>query len=105
MNYEMFYKQFKQLPLNVKIKIYNLNCENDEGIYENNEKFLNSFFKSPFDAILAVCGNKYMLEDAYVLYDGDNFVSLSENEVEEEIMYCIEEIFECEDSWREFIHA
>mgnify|MGYP001370473205 CR=1 FL=1 len=63
--------------------------------YENDEEFFNTFFVNPHDAIRAVMFGDYNYNDEYVRFDGyGNLDSFTEKEVQDEILYHLEDIAE-----------
>ena len=109
MKYETFEELFNELSTSEKVDIYNRYCDEtnkvDDIIYTFDEEFFETCFKSPIDAARAVFfGNIQNWSDDYLRFDGyANLESLCEGEVENEINYYLEDIFECTESWEDYI--
>ena len=110
MKYKTFEKMFDKLSTSEKVSIYNRYCckTNKVGdiIYVFDENFFETHFKNhPYDAARAVfSGNIQSWRDDYIRFDEyANLESLSEGEAENEVNYYLEEIFECTESWENYI--
>lgn len=108
MNYEVFKEKFDDLSLSEKLSIYNEYCINygcNESIEYFDEDFFNCYFSDKMEVARAVYfGNIQSWNDEYIRFNAyGNLESLSEFDVVEEIDNYVEDIFECEDIWGNYI--
>ena len=109
MKYETFVEKFNELSTSEKITIFNNYCleygDSDKMIYSFDEEFFNMAFSNPMDAARAVYfGSIENWSDEYICFNGyGNLESLSEYDVDGEIEYYLDEIFDHEKTWEEYI--
>ena len=67
---KLFGKCWEACDTGTKVSISNIyTCKNIDGaseIFENDEDFFNERYRTPFDAVKAVCWGRYNDEDAWV---------------------------------------
>ena len=110
MSYEVFKEKFDDLSLNEKLSIYNeycINYDSSETIEYFDEDFFNCFFSDKMEVARAVFfGNIKSWNDEYIRFNAyGNLESLSEFDVIDEINDYVEEIFEYEDIWKNYIDS
>ena len=110
MSYEVFKEKFDDLSLSEKLSIYNEYCINygcNETIEYFDEDFFNCFFSDKMEVARAVFfGNIQSWTDEYIRFNAyGNLESLNEFDVVEEIDNYVEDIFECEDIWKDYIDS
>lgn len=109
MKYETFEEKFNSLSTSEKVDVFNRFCEEtnrvDELLYEFDDEFFELTFSKTYDSARAVFFGKIQnWNDPYIKFNGyGNLESLCEGEVENEINYYLEEIFECTKSWEDYI--
>ena len=109
MKYEAFVEKFSELSVSEKIAIFNEYClehgDSDKMIYSFDEEFFEVSFNNPMEAARATFfGNIESWMDEYIRFNAyGNLESLSEYSVDGEIEYYLEEIFEHEDTWEDYI--
>ena len=109
MKYETFVEKFNELSTSEKIAIFNEYCleygNSDNMLNSFDEEFFENNFKSPMDAARAVYfGSIESWSDEYIRFNGyGNLESLSEYSAEGEIEYYLEDIFEHEKTWEDYI--
>jgi hypothetical protein len=75
-------EQINNLSESDLVRLNNLYCiamnYNNDEIYNNDEDFFDTFFKSTFDAVRAISYGSYVYSDEYVKFDGyGNLVSFN----------------------------
>lgn len=110
MNYEVFKEEFDDLSLSEKLSIYNEYCINygcNDTIEYFDEEFFNCFFSDKMEVARAVYFGKIQSwTDEYIRFNAyGNLESLSEFDVLDEIDNYVEDIFECEDIWKNYINC
>ena len=109
MKYETFVEKFNELSTSEKITIFNNYCleygDSDKMIYSFDEEFFNMAFSNPMDAARAVYfGSIESWSDEYICFNAyGNLESLSEYDVDGEIEYYLDEIFDHEKTWEDYI--
>ena len=109
MSFEIFEDRFSDLSFGDRLVIYNNYCmeygSGDDMIYDFDDEFFNMSFSSPMEAARATFfGNIQSWGDEYIKFDAyGNLESLTEYDAIEEIGYCLDEIFNHEELWDEFI--
>lgn len=110
MDYEVFKEEFDNLSLSEKLSIYNKYCLN-YGSNEPIEYFEEDFFEYCFSNKMEVARAVYFGDikswtDEYIRFNAyGNLESLSESDVLDEIDNYVEDIFECEDIWKDYIDS
>lgn len=110
MSYEVFKEKFDDLSLSEKLSIYNEYCINygsNESIEWFEKDFFDCYFSDKMEVARAVFfGNIKSWNDEYIRFNAyGNLESLSEFDVIDEINDYIEEIFEYEDIWKDYIDS
>lgn len=109
MKYETFVEKFNELSTSEKIAIFNEYCleygDSDNMLNSFDEDFFEMAFSNPMEAARATFfGDIKNWSDEYIRFNGyGNLESVSEYDVEDEIDGYLEEIFEHEDVWDNYI--
>lgn len=109
MKYEAFVEKFNELSVSEKVAIFNNYClehgDSDDRIYTFDEDFFDMAFSNPMEAARAVYfGSIESWCDEYIRFNAyGNLESLSAYSAEGEIEYYLEDIFEHEDTWEDYI--
>ena len=109
MKYETFAEEFGNLTIDAKVDIFNEYCLNygdsDNMLYSFDDEFFEMSFSSKMEVARATFfGNIESWSDEYIRFDAyGNLESLSEYSAEGEIEYYLEDIFEHEDVWDNYI--
>lgn len=109
MKYETFVEKFNELSGSEKVFIFNGYCieygDSDNMLNSFDDDFFNMAFSDPMEAARATFfGNIKDWFDEYIRFDGyGNLESVSEYEVDEVIEGYLEEIFEHESTWKDYI--
>lgn len=109
MKYETFTEKFSELSTNDKIAIFNEYCleygDSDKMLYSFDEDFFFMAFNDPMEAARATFfGNIKNWSDEYIRFNAyGNLESVGEYDVNEEIEGYLEEIFEHEKTWEDYI--
>lgn len=109
MKYETFVEKFNELSTSEKIAIFNEYCleygDSDNMLNSFDEDFFEMAFSDPMEAARATFfGDIKNWSDEYIRFNGyGNLESVSEYDVEDEIDGYLEEIFEHEDVWDNYI--
>ena len=103
-------EEFDNLSLSDKLSIYNEYCINygsNEPIEYFEEDFFECYFSNKVEVARAVYfGNIQSWTDDYIRFNAyGNLESLSEFDVIDEINDYVEDIFECEDIWKDYIDS
>lgn len=110
MKYEVFKEEFDNLSLGERLSIYNEYCINygsNEPIEYFEEDFFDCYFSDKMEVARAVFfGDIQSWTDEYIRFNAyGNLVSLNEFDVANEIDDYAEDIFECEDIWKDYINS
>ena len=108
---EKFTEEFNNLSNGKKIAIYNEYClehgDSDNMLYDFDEEFFNTSFegKEPIEICRATFfGNIKSWSDEYIRFNAyGNLESVSDYDAEKEVEDYIEEIYEYEDVWEQYI--
>ena len=109
MRYETFVEKFGELSTSEKVSIFNEYCiehgDPDNALYPFDEDFFTTAFSNPMDAARATFfGDIQSWSDEYIRFNGyGNLESVSEYDVDSEIEGYLEDIFENEDTWEDYI--
>ena len=109
MKYETFTEKFSELSTSERISIYNNYClehgDADNMVNSFDEEFFTTYFNDPMEAARATFfGEIKSWSDEYIrLNVYGNLESLTEYDVLQEIDDYLEEIFEHEDTWEDYI--
>lgn len=109
MKYETFEEKFNELTASERIAIFNEFCieygDSDNQLNSFDEEFFEMAFSNPMDAARATFfGNIQSWSDEYIRFNAyGNLESLSEYDALKEIEDYLEEIFEHEDTWSDYI--
>ena len=109
MKYETFVEKFNELSTSEKVAIFNEYCidygDSDNVLDSFDEEFFSIAFTDPMDAARATFfGDIKSWSDEYIRFNAyGNLESMSEYEVDEEIEGYLEEIFDHEDVWSQYI--
>ena len=109
MKYETFVEKFNELSTSEKIAIFNEYCleygDSDNMLNSFDEDFFEMAFSNPMEAARATFfGDIQNWSDEYIRFNGyGNLESVSAYDVDEEIEGYLEEIFEHEDVWEDYI--
>lgn len=109
MKYETFVEKFNELWTSEKIAIFNEYCleygDSDNMLNSFDEDFFEMAFSNPMEAARATFfGDIQNWSDEYIRFNGyGNLESVSEYDVDEEIDGYLEDIFEHEDVWEDYI--
>lgn len=109
MKYETFVEKFNELSTSEKIAIFNEYCleygDSDNMLNSFDEDFFEMAFSNPMEAARATFfGDIKNWSDEYIRFNGyGNLESVSAYDVDEEIEGYLEEIFEHEKTWEDYI--
>jgi hypothetical protein len=109
MRYETFAEKFGELSTSEKVSIFNEYCiehgDPDNALHSFDEDFFATAFSNPMDAARATFfGDIQSWSDEYIRFNGyGNLESVSEYNVDSEIEGYLEDIFENEDTWGDYI--
>ena len=109
MKYETFVEKFNELSTSEKVAIFNDYClehgDSDNMLNPFDEEFFEMAFMTPMEAARATFfGNIKNWSDDYIRFNGyGNLESVSTYEVDDEIEGYLEEIYEHEDTWKDYI--
>lgn len=109
MRYETFVEKFGELSTSEKVNIFNEYCieHGDPGkaLYPFDEDFFTNAFSNPMDAARATFfGRIQSWSDEYICFNGyGNLESVNKDDVDDEIEEYLEDIFEHEDTWGDYI--
>lgn len=109
MKYEKFLEAWNDLDRSDKIACFNeyaREYNSEDEIYEFDEDFFNTFFEgNPMEAVRSCFfGNIQNWNDEYIRFNGyGNLVSMSELEAEEWADDYVQDIYEHEEIWSQYI--
>lgn len=109
MKYETFEEKFKELTTSERIAIFNEYCleygDSDNMLNSFDEEFFEMAFSNPMDAARATFfGDIKNWSDEYIRFNAyGNLESVNAYDVDEEIEGYLEEIFEHEETWKDYI--
>ena len=109
MKYETFVEKFNELSTSEKVAIFNDYClehgDPDNMLNPFDEEFFEMAFMTPMEAARATFFGKIKnWSDDYIRFNRyGNLESVSTYEVDDEIEGYLEEIFEHEDTWKDYI--
>ena len=101
--FEMFENAMDDLSTEELISIYNT-IEGSEGIYPFDEDFFDTMFDTKMDVARAICCGNVNWSDGYIRFNGyGNLVSLTCYDAREEVLDRLDEIYDHEDVWSDYI--
>ena len=109
MELETFKNKFDELDFNDRLSIFNQYCSEYRGgdgeVHEFTDDFFNEMFEKPYDAARALFFGKVdSWSDDYVKFNAyGNLESMNEWDVEKEMSEFVEEIFDNQEVWQDYI--
>lgn len=107
MTFEEFKEKYYDLSTSERIAMYNDWCAEtgNESIEHFDESFFDLFFSDRMEVCRATVYGNVDFSDEYIRFNAyGNLESFGESEALDIIENCLEEIFECEHIWREYIN-
>lgn len=107
MTFETFENEFNGLSFNERLSIYNEYCSevrSDGSIYDFDDEFFDTFFDSKAEVCRATVFGSVNYFDDYIKFNGyGNLESVSKHDAESLFEDSLEDIFEHEECWRDYI--
>lgn len=107
MTFETFENEFNGLSFNERLSIYNEYCSevnSDDGIYDFDDEFFDTFFDSKAEVCRATVFGSVNYSHNYIKFDSyGNLESISRYNAESLFEDSLEDIFEHEECWRDYI--
>lgn len=109
MSFEKFLEKFHELSTSQRVSLWNeyqMEWRGGDGcVYDFDEDFFNEFFNDPMEAARATYFGKIeSWNDEYIKFNAyGNLESMSEYEVLGEIDYYLEDIYEHDEIWGNYI--
>ena len=108
MTLEKFTELFNDLSAGDRIAMFNEYCyehgDTDNAIQSFDEEFFDTYFDDKMEICRATCYGDVNFMDPYIRFNAyGNLESFSETDALKEVMYYVDDIFECEDVWSTYI--